>query len=112
MPLALQDRVLTWGIIGAVAMRGVMIGAGVAAVHRFRWMTLLFAAILLVSAIKLLMEDDEGPDDQVPRPRHTHARAAPQPRRSSRPKPDRAPRASTDRAPRASKTSPHVRARD
>ena len=62
MPIELQDRVLSWGIIGAVLMRGVMIGAGVAAVHRFRWMTLLFAAILLVSAVKLLLDDDDADD--------------------------------------------------
>ena len=62
VPIELQDRVLSWGIIGAVLMRGVMIGAGVAAVHRFRWMTLLFAAILLVSAVKLLLDDDDADD--------------------------------------------------
>lgn len=50
---------LTWGILGAVAMRGVMILAGVAAVQRFRSAMLVFAAILLVSAVKLFFESDE-----------------------------------------------------
>ena len=56
MPLEYQSRALTWGIIGAVAMRGVMIFVGVAAIQRFRWVVLLFAGILLGSAFKLLFE--------------------------------------------------------
>ena len=55
VPREFQGRVLNWGILGAVAMRGVMIIAGVAAVQKFRWMTLLFAGILFLSAIKLLL---------------------------------------------------------
>jgi tellurite resistance protein TerC len=60
VPLEHQGRVLTWGIFGAVAMRGVMIIAGVAAVQRFRSVILIFAAILLVSAVKLFFETDEA----------------------------------------------------
>ena len=59
VPLEYQGRVLTWGIVGAVGMRGVMIVAGVAAVQRFRSVILVFAAILLVSAVKLFFESDE-----------------------------------------------------
>ena len=59
VPLEFQGRVLTWGIIGAVVMRGFMIVVGVAAVQRFRGVILLFAAILLVSAVKLFFESDE-----------------------------------------------------
>ncbi|KAJ1458614.1 integral membrane protein TerC family-domain-containing protein [Pelagophyceae sp. CCMP2097] len=62
VPQQHQQRVLTWGIIGAVAMRGIMIVAGVAAVRRFKWMTLLFAAILFLSSVKLLMENDDDAD--------------------------------------------------
>ena len=43
-------------------MRGIMIIAGVAAVERFRSVILVFAAILLVSAVKLFFEDDEPED--------------------------------------------------
>ena len=46
------------GIIGAVAMRGVMIAVGVELVNRFRSVTLVFAGILLASSYKLLVEDD------------------------------------------------------
>ena len=64
VPRAFQGRVLNYGILGAVLMRGFMIVAGVAAVQKFRWMTLLFAGILLLSAIKLLLESDDD-DDEV-----------------------------------------------
>lgn len=61
VPHELQEKALRWGIIGAVVMRGIMISVGVAAVARFRSVTLLFAGILLASSVKLLTEgDDEG----------------------------------------------------
>jgi tellurite resistance protein TerC len=63
VPLEFQSRALTWGIIGAVAMRGVMILVGVSAIQRFRWITLLFAGILLASAGKLLFEHDDGDEN-------------------------------------------------
>ncbi|KAJ8598705.1 hypothetical protein CTAYLR_010741 [Chrysophaeum taylorii] len=59
VPSEYQQRVLTWGIVGAILMRGAMIVAGVAAVRRFRWMTLLFAGVLFLSSVKLLMESDD-----------------------------------------------------
>mmetsp|Transcript_38452 Transcript_38452/g.49747 ORF Transcript_38452/g.49747 Transcript_38452/m.49747 type:complete len:344 (-) Transcript_38452:752-1783(-) len=62
VPLVHQGRVLTWGIIGAVAMRGIMIICGVAAVRRFHSVILIFAGILLISAIKLFFENDEPED--------------------------------------------------
>lgn len=62
VPLLHQDRVLTWGIIGAVVMRGIMIVIGIEAVERFQFVTLVFAAILLVSAYKLLQEDSDDED--------------------------------------------------
>ena len=62
VPAEYQPRALTWGIIGAVAMRGVMIFVGVAAIQRFRWAVLLFAGILLGSAFKLLTGGEEEED--------------------------------------------------
>lgn len=63
VPLEHQGRVLTWGIVGAILMRGVMIAFGVAVVKRFQWITLVFAAVLLVSSYKLLVEyEDEDHD--------------------------------------------------
>eukprot|EP00611_Tribonema_gayanum_P026275 TRINITY_DN620_c0_g1_i1.p1 TRINITY_DN620_c0_g1~~TRINITY_DN620_c0_g1_i1.p1 ORF type:complete len:460 (-),score=140.96 TRINITY_DN620_c0_g1_i1:869-2185(-) len=62
VPIQFQSRVLTWGIIGAVVMRGIMIGLGVAIVKQFRWIIIIFAGILLVSSWKLLQEGDEEHD--------------------------------------------------
>lgn len=63
VPLEHQGRVLTWGIVGAILMRGVMIAFGVAVVTRFKWITLVFAGILLVSSYKLLAEGDDDDHD-------------------------------------------------
>jgi len=62
VPLEFQNRVLNWGIFGAILMRGVMITVGVAALKKFQWIILVFAGILIVSAYKLLQEDDDEED--------------------------------------------------
>ncbi len=51
-----QHRVLLVGIVIALAMRGVFIAAGAAAISRFSWVFYLFAAVLLVTAYKLARE--------------------------------------------------------
>lgn len=56
IPEHLQNRVLTWGVIGAISMRGVMIFFGVQAIAKFRWVLLLFSGILLVSSLKMIQE--------------------------------------------------------
>src|SRR5205823_2233913 len=38
IPLQLQHRVLFWGIMGALIMRGILIGAGVALISKFNWL--------------------------------------------------------------------------
>ena len=63
VPLPYQHRVLTWGIIGAVVMRGVMIYVGVAAIEQFEWIMLIFAGILLISAFKLLNGGEDDDED-------------------------------------------------
>jgi TerC family integral membrane protein len=65
VPLAYQDRVLKWGIIGAVVMRGAFIAVGKAALEQFEPVLLIFAGILLVSAFKLLTEGDEEADEDL-----------------------------------------------
>jgi tellurite resistance protein TerC len=55
VPLAYQHRVLFWGILGALVMRGVMILIGAALIARFAWMVYLFGGLLLVTAVKLLV---------------------------------------------------------
>ncbi len=61
VPSAYQHRVLLWGILGAVVMRGVMIAAGVALIKYFEFMTYVFGAFLIFTAMKMLFtgEDEE-----------------------------------------------------
>jgi tellurite resistance protein TerC len=53
VPPAYQHRVLYWGIIGAVAMRALMILAGTALIERVDWILYLFGAFLIVSGIRM-----------------------------------------------------------
>ena len=59
VPDEYTERVLRWGIMSALVMRGVMIWIGVAAVQRCRPALLGFAMILLVSSIKMLQPEGE-----------------------------------------------------
>ena len=62
VPEAYTERVLRWGIMSALVLRGVMIAIGVAAVQRFRPVLLAFALILVVSAAKMLQPEAEADD--------------------------------------------------
>jgi tellurite resistance protein TerC len=59
VPPEYQRRVLVCGILGALAMRGVMIGAGAALVARFDWVLYLFGAFLVVSGAKMFFARPE-----------------------------------------------------
>jgi len=64
VPLPYQDRVLNWGIYGAVVMRAVMIGVGAVALEKFHAILLVFAAILVYSSGQALFgrkDEDEDP---------------------------------------------------
>jgi tellurite resistance protein TerC len=54
-----QHRVLLWGILGALVMRGIMIGAGVALIHRFEWVLYLFGAFLVFAGAKMMFQKEE-----------------------------------------------------
>ncbi len=60
VPSHLQHKVLFWGILGAVLMRAVFIGAGVTLLNRFHWVMYLFGAFLIYAGIKLIFQDDES----------------------------------------------------
>ncbi|HEY1171920.1 MAG TPA: TerC family protein [Verrucomicrobiae bacterium] len=60
VPLAYQHRVLFWGILGALVMRGVMIGVGAALIKTFAWTLYVFGAFLVFTGIKMMFGDDEG----------------------------------------------------
>ncbi len=55
-----QHRVLEWGIIGALVMRGIMIAAGVALVSRFSWILQLFGVFLLYTGLHMLLKRDKA----------------------------------------------------
>ena len=65
VPARYQHRVLFWGILGALVMRGAMIGVGSALVTHFHWVLYLFGGFLVLTAIKMLFmkEKEEHPEN-------------------------------------------------
>ncbi|HXG49633.1 MAG TPA: TerC family protein [Methylomirabilota bacterium] len=59
VPQKYQHRVLFWGILGALVMRGIMIWAGVGLVKRFEWMFYVLGAFLVVTGIKMAFAGEE-----------------------------------------------------
>jgi tellurite resistance protein TerC len=59
VPSQYQYRVLFWGIVGAIVLRGAMIGMGAALIHAFDWMFYVFGGILLVSAARMLKSEED-----------------------------------------------------
>jgi tellurite resistance protein TerC len=65
VPAIYQHRVLFWGILGALVMRGVMIGIGATLIARFNWILYVFGALLILTAVKmLLMKTDHSDPSQ------------------------------------------------
>ncbi|HJP87150.1 MAG TPA: TerC family protein [Gemmatimonadaceae bacterium] len=60
VPEKYQHRVLFWGIIGALVLRGVMIVAGSALVTRFAWTLYIFGAFLVITGIRMALQKDEA----------------------------------------------------
>lgn len=63
VPAAYQHRVLMWGIIGALIMRLIIIVAGVALIKYFEFMTYVFGAFLIITAVKMLLTGDNDEVD-------------------------------------------------
>lgn len=59
VPAEVQHKVLAWGILGALIMRGAMIAAGVALVSNFHWILYVFGAFLVVSGLRFLIRRQE-----------------------------------------------------
>ena len=53
VPSRSQHRVLVWGILGALVMRGVMIWLGIALVQRFHFILYIFGLFLVVTAVRM-----------------------------------------------------------
>jgi len=58
VPDQYQHKVLFWGILGALVMRGVFIVAGVGLIRRYSWITYAFGAVLVYSGLKLLRQGE------------------------------------------------------
>lgn len=56
VPPRLHHRVLFWGILGALIMRGVFIFAGARLIQRFHWIIYIFGAFLIFTGIKILLQ--------------------------------------------------------
>ncbi|HSG47078.1 MAG TPA: TerC/Alx family metal homeostasis membrane protein, partial [Longimicrobiales bacterium] len=64
IPLKYQHRILFWGVLGALVMRGAMIAVGAVMISRFAWTTYVFGALLLLTAARMMVarHDNLEPD--------------------------------------------------
>lgn len=63
VPKQYQHRVLFWGILGALVLRGAFILVGVTLFQKFEWMVYIFGAILIFTGFKMFFQnDDEDPE--------------------------------------------------
>ncbi len=60
IPARLQHRVLFWGILGVIVLRGIMIGAGAALVAQYHWILYIFAGFLIMTGVKLFFSADHA----------------------------------------------------
>jgi tellurite resistance protein TerC len=60
VPATHQHRVLFWGILGALVMRGAMIGLGAGVIGRFSWVVYVFGAVLVVAAVRMALARETG----------------------------------------------------
>lgn len=67
VPARYQHRVLFWGILGALVMRGIMIALGAALIQRYGWITYVFGGVLILTAAKMAFAGGEGtpPDRNI-----------------------------------------------
>ena len=62
IPRQYQHRVLLYGILGVIVLRGIMIAAGAAIVENYGWVLYLFAAFLIFTGVKMLFAAEEAYD--------------------------------------------------
>lgn len=62
VPSVYQHRVLFWGIVGALLMRGVMIAVGAALITQFSWIIYVFGGFLILTGLKMLLLDSSHGD--------------------------------------------------
>ncbi len=59
VPQEYQHRVLFWGIIGVLVMRGTMIGLGALLIAQYHWILYVFGAFLVYTGIKMALSDED-----------------------------------------------------
>ena len=59
VPAEFQHRLLFWGILGALVMRGAMIAVGVALIHQFDWVLYVFGAFVVFAGVKMFFSKQE-----------------------------------------------------
>jgi len=59
VPKAFQHRVLFYGIVGALIMRGLFIGLGTVLLAKFQWIIYVFGALLVVTGVRMALKQDE-----------------------------------------------------
>jgi tellurite resistance protein TerC len=62
IPRAYQHRVLFWGILGVIVLRGLMIGLGATLVAQYHWVLYIFAAFLILTGIRMMFAGDKEHD--------------------------------------------------
>jgi len=62
IPRVYQHRVLFWGVLGVIVLRGIMIGIGAPLVENYSWILYVFAVFLIVTGIKMMWVGDQGSD--------------------------------------------------
>jgi tellurite resistance protein TerC len=68
IPMQYQHRVLLWGIMGALLLRGAMIGAGAVLVSRFEWILYVFGAFLVFTGVRMALQKAEDQYDPEENP--------------------------------------------
>ena len=64
VPPPFQHRCLLWGILGALVLRGTMIGLGAALIERFDWVLYVFGGFLVLAGAKMCFGGESAPDPE------------------------------------------------
>ncbi|MFO0744552.1 MAG: TerC family protein [Myxococcota bacterium] len=64
IPAELQHRVLFWGVLGAIALRAIMIFAGATLLQHFHWLIYIFGAFLVITGFRIFREWQKGSHDE------------------------------------------------
>jgi tellurite resistance protein TerC len=66
IPEKRQSKVLYWGVVGAIVLRGAFIAGGIGLLNHFHWIGYVFGAVLLIAAVRLLKPENPDADSSKP----------------------------------------------